>query len=420
MPLKLLLTLILSVIIPTTANAISASPEVQKAIKAIKKGDLKRAVQLLDTSCRSGNQESCALLGESYLFGWGTKKDFDMAYKLLSESCSKGIALGCNGIGLMYRDGLKVEKSFSKAMEFFKKACDLNSFGQGIGCGNYGNMYLYGWGVTPNFRKAIILFLKSCNLGAGIGCNNAGIMYEKGFGVEKNLEKAIEFFTKACHTDDGKITGCYNLGRLLYRVKKDEKEAVNYLTLSCNLGYQPACDVLKKISLAKDRPSPFGLTVGITSEDEFKEIVKAKGWRIEGSGYRIIKNDIVNPDVTGYKVTGLPLEKLNSAYFWFFKGTLMEIEYRLHESMDKSTFYMYYDLLKNKYGNPSSYTKPELANGRALWKVGGVEIELYCPWVGGTTYLFYTDPDLYSKAAESDKAVYEEQTKEKAKSLEGI
>ena len=98
----------------------------------------------------------------------------------------------------------------------------------------------------------------------------------------------------------------------------------------------------------------------------------------------------------------------------------MRIEYRLSESMNKSSFYTYYDLLKNKYGNPNTYVKPYLANGKAIWNIGGVEIKLYSPWVTGITYLTYTDPSLYSQANESDREIYQQETKHKAKLLEGI
>ncbi|TCK02896.1 tetratricopeptide repeat protein [Phorcysia thermohydrogeniphila] len=421
MLLRVLLALVLLV-----SNALAESPEVQKAMTAMKSGNLKEAYKILEASCKTGNQESCASLGEFYMNGWEVKRDLDKAYQLLSKACSEGIALGCSDIGIMYMEGLKFSKDPKKALKFFLKACNRNSFGQEIGCYNSGLAFFLGKGVDTDYSKALSFFLKSCNLGYTPGCNNVGIIYERGLVAKKDIKKALNFYNIACLSDDitAKKVGCYNLGKLLYKVgKKDEeslKKVTELLSTSCNLGYQAACDELKKISLTKERPSPFGLTVGVTTEDEFKEIVKNKGWQIVESGYRVIKNDISNPDVTGYKVAGLPLEKLKSAYFWFFKGKLMKIDYRLEEFMDKSTFYMYYDLLKNKYGTPLSYKKPQVSEGRALWKIGGVEIELYCPWVTTTTYLSYTDPDLYSKAAESDRAVYEEQTKKKAKSLEGI
>ncbi len=167
-------------------------------------------------------------------------------------------------------------------------------------------------------------------------------------------------------------------------------------------------------------PRPFGLEVGKTTEEEFKKFVIKKGWNVVASGYRIIRDDITNPNVTGYQVKGLPLEKLDSAYFWFYKGKLMKIDYRLSEDMAKSTFKTYYDLLVKKYGPPASYQPPNLQAGEAIWNVGGVKIFLYVPWVSTTTYLQYIDPELNRKADISDREVYRKITAQKAKNNQGI
>ncbi len=55
------------------SNALAEPPEVQKALKAIKSGNYKEAAELLEDSCKTRNQTSCALLGRLYLFGWGVK-----------------------------------------------------------------------------------------------------------------------------------------------------------------------------------------------------------------------------------------------------------------------------------------------------------------------------------------------------------
>ncbi len=85
-------------------------------------------------------------------------------------------------------------------------------------------------------------------------------------------------------------------------------------------------------------PAPLGLELGKTTEKRFLNLVKQKGWRIEKSGYRIIKGDISNPDVTGYIISGIKLDKLDSATFWFYKSTLFKIIYTLRENMNKEAF----------------------------------------------------------------------------------
>jgi len=173
------------------------------------------------------------------------------------------------------------------------------------------------------------------------------------------------------------------------------------------------------LSFAKP-PAPFGLELGKTTEKAFLKLVRQKGWHIEKSGYRIIEGDITNPDVAGYIISGIELDRLDSATFWFYKGTLFKIVYTLREDMNKKTFYLYLDQLKAKYGKPVSYTKPWLANGEAIWKFGSVELSLYCPWVGRETYIVYVHTTLDRKAEKSDEAYYRKYIREKSKKLEAL
>ncbi|EDP75970.1 hypothetical protein [Hydrogenivirga sp. 128-5-R1-1] len=173
------------------------------------------------------------------------------------------------------------------------------------------------------------------------------------------------------------------------------------------------------LSFAKP-PAPFGLELGKTTEKEFLKVVKQKGWNIEKSGYRIIEADITNPDVTGYAISGINLDKLSEAVFWFYKGTLFKIVYTFSEDMQKNTFYLYFDQLKAKYGKPSSYRKPWLSDGEAVWRFGNVKLELYCPWVGRSTYILYVHTPLDRKAEKSDEAYYRKYIREKSKKTEGL
>jgi len=391
----------------------------QRGYSLFLKKDFKTSFNLFLEACKKGNGRGCVAVGIMYEEGLGVSRDYKQALNFFSKACKMEVAAGCYNLGTMYYHGKGIPIDHRKALELFTKSCDLE---YADACNDLGLIYAKGQGVNINYTKAIALFKKACDLGSFSGCNNLGVMYENGISVHKDVKKAWELYSKAC--EKNVALGCANLASLYYRgiyVEKNVERALDLWKKACKLGNQEACTQVEKVKREMEKvPSPFGLTVGVTREEEFKEIVKNKGWKIAKSGYRVIKNDIVNPNVTGYKIVDLPLEKLKSAYFWFFKGKLMKIDYRLRESMDKSTFYMYYDLLKNKYGNPLSYTPPKLKDGKALWKVGGIEIELYSPWVTTITYLSYTDPNLYSQAAESDKAIYEEQTRKKAKSLEGI
>lgn len=167
-------------------------------------------------------------------------------------------------------------------------------------------------------------------------------------------------------------------------------------------------------------PRPFGLELGKTSEKEFLRTIKKKGWRVVESGYKVIEADITNPEVTGYIISGINLEKLKKASFWFYKGTLFKIVYTFNEDMEKSTFYLYFDQLRAKYGKPKSYIKPWLSNGEAVWVFGNIKLELYCPWVSRETYILYLHTPLNKKVKERDDFYYMKFIKEKSKNTEGL
>lgn len=171
------------------------------------------------------------------------------------------------------------------------------------------------------------------------------------------------------------------------------------------------------INTFAEEPRPFGLIVGKTTKEEAFSIMKKEGARIVGSGYRIIKGDIVNPNIEAFEFKELPVENLSVARLWFFKDTLFQIVYEFPLSMSKEEFYVLYEQLKSKYGKPSKYVKPWLADGIAIWKFKDIKVELSAPWVSLKMYLIYTHLPLSKKAEQSDKEVMQ---KEISKPKRGI
>jgi len=166
-----------------------------------------------------------------------------------------------------------------------------------------------------------------------------------------------------------------------------------------------------------EEPKPFGLILGKTSKSETMSILKKEGGRIVKTGYRVIKGDIVNPNVEGVTVKGLPVENLSQATFWFFQGVLFQIVYEFPLSMEKEEFYILFNQLKSKYGKPSKFIKPYLADGLALWKIKDVEIKLIAPWVSWNMYLTYTHVPLNKKVEADNERVFREATSKPKKGL---
>jgi hypothetical protein len=174
---------------------------------------------------------------------------------------------------------------------------------------------------------------------------------------------------------------------------------------------------MSSISYAQGKPQPFGLKLGVSTKEETMQIIKNEGGKITESGYKVIKGDIVNPNVEGIEVEGLPVDNLSHATFWFFKGKLYRIVYHFPLSMNKEEFYVLFEQLKKRYGQPKRYVKPWLANGLAVWNFGDVRMTLSAPWVSWEMYLTYEHLPLVKEVEKSDAEVYHRETAKPKKGL---
>ena len=168
--------------------------------------------------------------------------------------------------------------------------------------------------------------------------------------------------------------------------------------------------ILLTFSFLFAQPKPFGLELGVTTKEQALSIIRKEGGRVVNSGNRVIKGDIVNPEIEGVVVTGLPVENLQEATFWFYKGRLFKIEYTFPLSMNKEEFYVLHKQLSQKYGNPKRYVKPYLADGIADWNFGNVRMSLIAPWVSWSMYLVYEHVPTSRQADISDQEVFERET----------
>jgi hypothetical protein len=167
---------------------------------------------------------------------------------------------------------------------------------------------------------------------------------------------------------------------------------------------------LSLFAFAQQKPEPLGLKLGISTKEETMKVIAKEGGRVINSGYRVIKGDVVNPNVEGVVVRRLPVDNLVSATFWFFKGKLYRIEYLFPLSMEKEEFYMVYEQLKKKYGNPRRYVRPYLADGIAEWNFGDVRMSLIAPWVSESMYLIYEHTPTAKEVEKNDQEVFNKET----------
>lgn len=175
--------------------------------------------------------------------------------------------------------------------------------------------------------------------------------------------------------------------------------------------------VVFSVSFAQQVPQPFGLKLGISTKEDVLNMVKSEGGKVVGSGYRVIKGDIVNPNIEGIEVEKLPVDNLSTATFWFYQKKLFKIDYSFPLSMNKEEFYILSQLLQTKYGKPSRFIKPYLSDGVAEWNFGDIKVKLVAPWVSWNMYLIYEDTQLSRLANQSDTQVLQIETSKPKRGL---
>ena len=146
---------------------------VEDAIKENAKGNDKKANELLDKACKSGNMEGCWALGLMYSVS-GEKDAITKAKELYEKACDGGYMEGCHFLGDMYNtidSGIEPDKAKAKAL--YEKACDG---GYADACFVLGFMYDLGDGVQQDKAKAKAFYKKACDGGATF---NACALYKR-------------------------------------------------------------------------------------------------------------------------------------------------------------------------------------------------------------------------------------------------
>ncbi|MCC6527527.1 MAG: SEL1-like repeat protein [Polyangiaceae bacterium] len=201
--------------------------------------DVRRAFETLDRACRDGSELGCAQLGVMYAEGSAVRKDPERAVALYDQACGAGVPRACVDLGNAYRHGNGVERDRKRATELYEQSCER---GDMMGCRRLGE-------VLDDTAERLPLYRRACDGGEMLGCNYLGDFYRDGRIVAADQERAAELYRKAC--DRGSIWGCYDLA-VLYQygrgVPKDEARALSLAKAACDGqtwgidGHKKACD----------------------------------------------------------------------------------------------------------------------------------------------------------------------------------
>jgi len=146
---------------------------IQDGINENEKGNYKKANELFNKACNTGNMEGCWALGLMYYVS-GKSEDKIKTKALYEKSCDGGFMKGCSFLADMYNSidsGIALDRV--KAKELYQKACDG---GNANACFSIATMYNYGDSVKQDKVKAKAFYKKACDGGATM---NACALYKR-------------------------------------------------------------------------------------------------------------------------------------------------------------------------------------------------------------------------------------------------
>lgn len=245
--------------------------------------------------CSQGHGEACYFLAQTYLGQLSNEYDPPTAVDLLAQSCTTGFPLGCVETGEAYEFGELIAPDYTRALEFYGHGCDFGcedsclffealmnlvvdgaspieqllpeetteytrriarwcDVGDSLSCERLARSFLGGTSEVPrNPSMALHLFLTSCETGVlDTSCYQAALMLRDGNGVLQDTERSNELFLIALN---GSLPSClagdagscvvpgliYHYG---YGVERNEDLANDYLTISCERGFDTTCDLI--------------------------------------------------------------------------------------------------------------------------------------------------------------------------------
>lgn len=182
--------------------------DLEKGRDAIRAGEYKKALRLLEPLAKKGVPRAQYALGKLYLGGWGVKQNYKEAHKWFQRAAKQGDELGQFNLGILHDEGLGVKQDSTKALQWFRKAADQNfPPAQMI----VGAMYATGSGVEQDYLQAFEWYSKAAAQNEAEAQRRLGLMYAEGQGVEKDDEKAVQWYRKAA--ENGNVVSMLMLSK---------------------------------------------------------------------------------------------------------------------------------------------------------------------------------------------------------------
>lgn len=155
-----------------------------------------------------------------------------------------------HALGHAYQGGYGVERDLVQAETWLRKAA---AAGHVRAMTKLGMLLLRDDRTTKDVSESFEWFLKAAELGDSSGMGFVGIAYREGRGITKDERKAADWFIKAY--DAGNPTDAERAGNVLSFRSENHHEAVKWLRIAVDHGYDSAYCSLALIHEDRDSPA---------------------------------------------------------------------------------------------------------------------------------------------------------------------
>jgi hypothetical protein len=191
----------------------------------------------------------CNKEGVIFAEGKFVSADPARAASFFTQACEYGNSDGCANLAIQYLlfNHAEASASVGKALAFLEQNSGDPATTKGRYCYLVGYAYDTGRGCPEDKTKARQFYQRAAELGDLDACKNLARMQLNGEGGPPDHTSAALWLQKAVDAQDG--SSCLFLARLYHigdGVPRDEQRAITLLEKACNLGVQPACQLLQQ------------------------------------------------------------------------------------------------------------------------------------------------------------------------------
>lgn len=218
------------------------------------KDNIEKAIYWYEKACDLGDPEAMDALGQIFMDGGeGVATDEHKALILFKCASSKYLSNALKNLGDCYMFGKGTRKNYAQALSTYHKAADEGSVDAMF---MIGLCFQGGYGQRKSYQQAAEWYkksLKDTNNPEALNC--LGLIYEEGgYGIQKDEDKALYYYKQAAEQGHANAQCKYGLS-LIMGYNGDEhklEQGFDFLQKSAVQGNEEAIDFLNSLDEAND------------------------------------------------------------------------------------------------------------------------------------------------------------------------